>query len=125
MKGAGRTVESMVVEVQCALMTLVLLWPNPPCEMGLANPTSRVIISDYATVDIGRQNETPGCTGFVRWPTVHKIEIQLRPVFPGHKTDKVRYTRLLWANSPRDILRIACACFRRGFTWEDDTFGAF
>ena len=84
--------------------------------MGVANPTSRVLISDHATVDIGCQNKTSGCRGFLRWPTAHKIEIKLRPIcFAGHKTDKVRNTRLLWANSPRVILRMACACLQRGF----------
>ena len=59
-------------------------------------------------------------------------------MFPGHRTDRVRNTRLLWANSPRDILRMACAYLLRGFfapsvtelrgprtlRWEDATFGA-
>ena len=52
LKGAGMSVESIAVELQCTLLTLALLQPR---EMGIASPTSWVVVSGYITMNIDCQ----------------------------------------------------------------------
>ena len=49
----------MAVEVQCTLLPLALILRTTP-PMRDVGPTSRVVMPDYVTMDIGCQNETTG-----------------------------------------------------------------
>ena len=60
LKGVDRSVESMVIGVQCALLTLSFQRRACQCEMQIARPTSKVVMSYYVMVDIDCQKEIAG-----------------------------------------------------------------